>query len=287
MENLPKIFIIILNHNGKDCLPETLRGVFSLVYPAKEVVLVDNASADGSLEAARRDFSPASIIKNEHNIGFAAGMNAGIKYALERGAKYVLLLNYDVKIFSNFLTPLVEKMEKDAKIGLASPVIHGDDSRIWFSGGRVDWWRMRAVQTRERLKRDSFSSDYITGCALLIRAEVFKKIGLLDEDYFLYYEDADLSLKAKKAGYKLLVSPESVLVHLEKSEQNSKQKIYWLVISGLIFFRKNTPWFFWPWVFVFYVIRRLKNWTDIKFFGRDTDASRAVEKAFKDFHYVR
>lgn len=287
MEKFPKVFIIILNHNGKNCLPETLQGLLRIGYPETEIVLVDNASTDGSLEEARRIFPRAAIIKNEHNVGFAAGMNVGIKYALERGAEYVLLLNYDVKITDDFLTNLVEKMEKDKLIGLSSPMILKEDGAVWFSGGRIDWGRMRAVQTVSRLEKDSFSSKYLTGCALLIRAEVFKKTGLLEEKYFLYYEDAEFSLKAKKAGYKLLVSPEKTLIHMEKSQEKFSQKTYWLVLSALIFFMRNAPIFWKPWMIIFYLVRRIKNWLDLKVFGKNTDISRALRKAYQDFCHVK
>ncbi|MFA7319271.1 MAG: glycosyltransferase family 2 protein [Parcubacteria group bacterium] len=279
---MPKIFIIILNYNGKDCLGNTLADVFRLEYANFEIVLVDNASQDGSLEEVLNKFSKAIVIRNSQNVGFAAGMNVGIKYALERGAEYVLLLNYDVSVPQNCLSLLVEDMEKDRKIGVGSPLIFEKSGAVWFSGGRINWWRMRADQLTEKLQENYFLSDYISGCAMLIRASVFHSAGLLDERYFLYYEDTDFSFAARTAGYKLLVSAKSQIMHLEKSRESGSQKVYWLVLSALIFFKKNTPLYLKPYTSVFLGVRRFKNWLEVRFYKNDM--AGVVQKAYQDFY---
>lgn len=286
MKKFPKIFIIILNYNGKNCLPKTLSSVFKISYPNQEIVLVDNNSADGSFEAARNNFSKITFIKNSENLGFSAGNNVGIKYALERGADYVLLLNYDVEVESDFLEKLVEAMEKNKNTGIGNPVILESDKKIvWFSGGEINWLSMKTKHRKNNISQDYFWSDYISGCAMLIKAEVFKKIGLLDEKFFLYWEDADFSYRAKKAKYELLVSSQSRIVHFEKSEAKKENKIYWLIISGLIFFKKNTPVWLKPYIFSYIFLRKLKNKFDIKF--RRNNLAEAVQKAYKDFKYAK
>ena len=282
MEKFPKVFIVVLNYNGKDCLSKTLSGVFKTDYPNSEIILADNNSTDGSFEAAKINFSKIIFIKNSQNLGFSAGNNVGIKYALERGADYILLLNYDVETERGFLAPLVEAMKKNKNIGIGSPVIlEADKKTVWFSGGKINWLAMKTAHKKNNIAQNYFGSDYISGCAMLIRKEVFKKIGLLDEDYFLYYEDADFSARAKKAGYKLLVSPKSRIVHLEKSELKKESKIYWLVVSGLIFFRKNTPLLLKPYIFAYIFLRKLKNKLDLKF--RKNNLAPIIQKAYKDF----
>ncbi|MDR3558848.1 MAG: glycosyltransferase family 2 protein [Candidatus Pacebacteria bacterium] len=281
-EQYPKVFIVVLNYNGGQDLERCLASLLSLNYPSFEAVVVDNNSDDGSFERAKGLFPRAAFIRNDQNVGFSAGNNVGIKYALERGARYVLLLNNDTLVEKNFLSRLVEAVEKDPKIGLASPLIFGaNNETVWFSGGKIDWWRMRAVQCREKLEKDSFSSDFISGCAMLIKTEVFKKVGLLDEDYFLYYEDTDFSLRTKRAGYKLAVVSESRIFHLEKSEQNKKNKTYWLVLSGLIFFQKNSRWWQWPYIYLYVAGRRIKNIIDVK--KEKGELALAVGKAYLDF----
>jgi GT2 family glycosyltransferase len=140
---------------------------------------------------------------------------------------------------------------------------------------------MKAVHEEKELEENYFHSDFISGCAVLIRAEVFKKIGLLDEDYFLYWEDADFSLKAKRAGYRLLISPKSKIFHLEISEKKKAAKIYWLVVSGLIFFQKNSPLWLRPYIFIYILLRKIKNYFDFRF--RYSKTAEMVRQAYKDF----
>ncbi len=282
MQDFPKVFIILLNYEGKKYLVEALKSLYSLKYPHFEVVLVDNNSSDGSLEIALSHFPKITFLKNNHNLGFSAGNNVGIKYALERGAQYILLLNNDTQVESDFLSSLVDVMEKDKQIGIGSPIIFKNKtSEIWFSGGKIDWLRMKTIHKKEKWQKDYYHSDFISGCAMLIKTEVFKKIGLLDEDYFLYWEDADFSVRAKKAGYKLVVSPKSKIYHFEKSNNNLDNKIYWLVISGLIFFKKNTPFWLKPWIAVYVLARRIKNRLDIK--KPKNKIALIVRKAYYDF----
>ncbi len=282
MNSFPKIFIIILNYNGKDVIKNCLASVFKIDYPDFEVVLVDNNSADGSFEFAKANFSKAHFIKNEENLGYAAGNNAGIRFALERMADYILLLNNDTEVEKDFLTRLVEKAEKDEKIGIASPVIfNGHTRQVWFCGGKINWRAMRTEHSQKILVEDFYETGFATGCAMLVRAAVFKEIGLLDEDFFLYWEDADFSARSRRAGFKNIVVVGSWVYHFEKSEVNLKQKTYWLVISGLIFFQKNTPLLLKPWIKFYVILRKLKNKIDLKF--KRNELAEIVRKAYKDF----
>lgn len=284
--NFPKVFIIILNYNGVDFLKKTLTSVLQVDYPNLEIVLVDNNSRDGSFEDARRIFPKIVCIKNSENLGFSAGNNIGIEYALERGADYILLLNYDTQVKKDFLTPLVDMLEKDKKIGIASPIIlESETPNVWFSGGKIDWLKMKTEHLKNNLKENYFHSDYITGCAMIIRKEVFKEIGLLDEDYFLYWEDADFSVRAKKAGYTLAVCAGSQIRHFEKSQEKKANKMYWLVLSGLIFFRKNSSFLLRLWIFVYVLLRKMKNRKDVK--RQKNPINEAVQKAYRDFRYVK
>jgi len=283
MQNFPKVSIIVLNYNGKDFIKKTLMSVFNLNYPNFETILVDNASTDGSLEMLRGFFPNLLIIKNNVNKGFSGGNNEGIKYVLERKADFILLLNYDTEVEKSFLTNLIFSAQKSEKIGLVSPIIFSkNSSKIWFSGGKIDWMRMKTIHEREKRTHDYAKSDYLTGCSLLIKTEVFKKIGLLDEDYFLYWEDADFSVRAKKAGYDLVVSSKSRIFHFEKSEKsgNKENKIYWLTLSGLIFFQKNA--YFWQkiWLIPYFLVRKTKNYFDLK---KGKNTAKIVKKAYDDF----
>jgi len=276
MKTFPKVNIIVLNYNGKDDLKRCLLSLFRLNYPNFEVVVVDNASEDGSLEEAKQFFPKVSYIKNEQNLGFSAGNNVGIRYSLEKMADFVLLLNNDTEVEADFLTKMIEEAEKNPSAGLISPLIlAGDANDVWFSGAKIDWLRMKTVHLNGAL-------DALSGCAILIRAQVFAKIGLFDEDFFLYFEDTDFSLRAVRAGFSNLLVREAVVRHFEKSEQNKKNKTYWLVLSGLIFFQKNSSNYLKLWYSFYVFLRKTKNKLDLRRDAHNVIA-QAVQKAYLDF----
>lgn len=284
MNNFPKVFIIVLNYNGKDTIIECLKSVYQTDYPNYELVVTDNDSQDGSFELARNYFSGAHFIKNEKNIGFAAGNNVAIRFALERFADYIFLLNNDALIEKDILLKLVEAAEKDEKAGIASPVIFNGDNHIWFAGGKIKWLKMKATHLFDKLSDVPYETGYASGCAMLIKKEVFREIGLFDERYFLYYEDADFCLRARRKGFKSFVVPSARVIHYEKSENNLDNKIYWLVLSGLIFFKKNAPSIFRPWINFYLILRRIKNWLDVKI--KKDNISKTVQKAYRDYKKI-
>jgi GT2 family glycosyltransferase len=281
--DFPKVFIIILNYNGKETIKKCLDSVFCSDYPNFEVIVVDNDSKDGSLELAKTAYSKFHFIKNSKNIGFSAGNNVGIRFALEKMTDYIFLLNNDTVIEKDTLSKLVETAEKE-KGGVFSPVIYNQNSSIWFSGGIIRWSAMKTIHSTKIPNNNPYATEYVCGCAMLIKKEVFKKIGLLSEDYFLYYEDADFCWRARKSGFDCMVVPNAKIIHFEKSELNLKNKIYWLVISGLIFFGKHTPSTFKFWTGPYLYLRKIKNTVDN--FGKK-EYSEIVKKAYFDYKNYR
>ncbi|KKP69140.1 MAG: Glycosyl transferase family 2 [Candidatus Moranbacteria bacterium GW2011_GWE1_35_17] len=274
--NYPKVFIIILNYNGKNILKNTLESVYKINYPNYQVVVVDNASTDGSFEEARLLFGKFNFIKNNYNAGFAAGNNVAIKWSLEKMADYVFLLNNDAITEKDTLLNLINEAEKDSDVGILSPIVYKESKKkIWFSGGRINWLKMRSEHVNNIKK-----TQYITGCAMLIKKEVFKKIGLLDEKFFLYYEDADFSLRATRNKFKLKIVPSAKVFHLERSSENLN-KIYYLVFSGILFFRKNSNYPMRAYIELYLMIRKIKNRYDI-LVGKNKEKALLVKKAYDD-----
>ncbi|MEF3691514.1 MAG: glycosyltransferase family 2 protein [Candidatus Moraniibacteriota bacterium] len=271
----PKVFVIILNYNGQKVLRNCLDSLYRDDYPNKEVVVVDNASEDDSFDKMRVIFSKYNFIKNDKNLGFAGGNNVAIKWALEKMADYVFLLNNDAVLGENAIRIMIEEAEKDQKTGIFSPIIYDKNGQIWFSGGKINWLKMRA-EHQEDIKK----TEFVTGCAMLIRKEVFKKIGLLDEKFFLYYEDTDFSYRADKAGFGLRILKNSRVDHLEESQSNP-QKNYYLVLSGIRFFRKNAG--FWKRFYLegYLLGRKIKNYIDLRKNPADKD-KQLVRKAYRD-----
>ena len=286
MSRFPKVFIIVLNYNGANVIRQCLSSVFKNEYPNFEVVVVDNNSKDGSFELAKSDFSKAHFILNLENLGFSAGNNVGIRFALERTAEYVLLLNNDAEVDKDFLSRLIEASQKNEKAGILSPVVFNRiNGKIWFAGGKINWLTMKTEHSFNSRTEEFYETGYVSGCAMLVKAEVFKKIGLLDENFFLYWEDADFSWRSQKAGFKNLMVSTSWVYHQEKSEGKKEQKIYWLVISGLIFFKKNTPSLLRPWIAVYILLRKIKNHLEVVF--RRNEMALAVKKAYQDFSHAQ
>lgn len=277
---MPKVFILVLNYNGRQTVLNCLKSIYAQDYPNFEVVLIDNNSTDESFELAKQNFSNAHFIKNNFNLGFAAGNNVGIRFALEKFADYVFLLNNDAYLEKNTLSLLIQKAAKNPT-ALVSPLIEKNDGATWFAEGKINWLTMKTMHIRKNTKNKCHSSEYLTGCALLVGKKVFQKIGLMDENFFLYYEDADFSLRAKKAGFSLLVYPEAKIIHDEQSNENNPEKIYWLVVSGLRFFQKHTPFYLQPWLWLYLNLRKTKNLCALLF--QKNPRVLQVRKAYQDF----
>lgn len=280
-----KISVIILNFNGGKDLLKTIQSVLDSNYKNLEIILVDNNSTDNSLNLAKENFSQFHFVKNKKNLGFGAGNNVGIKWAFENKADFVFLLNNDALVQKNTISSLVKAIENEKNIGLVSPIIYSDldYKKIWFCGGKINWWKMRAEHynsSRIQACLNPTKTECITGCAMLISREVFEKVGLFDERFFLYYEDTDLSLRVKNSGFKNLVVSNSKVFHAEKSEGNKAKKTYWLVLSGIYFFKKHAKGFWKVYLNIFLFLRKFKNFLDVKF--RPNDVNLAVRKAYKD-----
>lgn len=278
----PKVFVVILNYNGIETLNNCLTSVFKSDYNNYEVVLVDNDSKDGSFEKARQNFSRCHFIKNSANAGFGQGNNVGIRFALEKFADYVFLLNNDALLESDTLTSLVKSAKNHPGAGILSPLIQKpNNAGIWFAGGTIDFKKMRTQHLFKAKSGEAYPSQYLSGCAMLISKETFKKIGLFDERYFLYYEDADLSFRARQAGFELLVVPDACVTHLEQSNEKNSAKTYWLVLSGLIFFATHSTPKQKLWIYPYLMLRKIKNLYDLLF--KKSVSSREIRKAFKDY----
>lgn len=250
----PKVSVIILHLNDVDGLLECLASLRGLLYPDFDVLLVHNGPRDPALEEKTAPFSAmlAEVIHTGENFGFARGSNIGIKRALENGADYVFLLNDDTVVSPDFMDILVNEAEKEPLAGMLGPEVlyFGDRERIAFAGAKFD----QAAGTFSFPRADELSdassasvpveSDYITGCALLVKKSLMDKIGLLDERFFLYWEDSDWGLRAQKAGFRCLVVPAARIWHKVSASSggnDSPLKIYYKTRGHLLFSDLHAP----------------------------------------------
>jgi hypothetical protein len=214
------VYIIVLSWNGKADTLECLQSLDAVDYPNYKVLVVDNASTDGSVAALHRSFPHVEIVVNKSNLRYAGGNNVGIQHALGRNAEYVLLLNNDTVVAPDFLTLLVNAAGIDTKAGMIGPKIYyyADKQRLWYAGGKIEWWKgwisHLGVREIDRGQYDTAGeTEFISGCCILIKREVIERIGMLDEAYFLYGEDADWCIRASRSGFKLLFVPAARVWH--------------------------------------------------------------------------
>jgi len=223
---MKNIYVIILNYNGGKDTIDCIRSIQkSTRQPADKIqnwkiLIIDNKSQDDSLIQLKKTFPKIEIIENKINKGFAGGVNTGIKEALKRGAEYILLLNNDTVAENDFVTPLITYLENNESIGIVSPVIkYKKNGKLLYDlGGKVNWGIGRTKHLEIQSFKDAKTQreekiDYVSGCCMMVRREVFEKIGLFDERFFLYFEDVDFCLRARKAGFGISVVKDSIINH--------------------------------------------------------------------------
>lgn len=219
MPSTDLVTVVIVSWNGKELLRKCLGTFYQNTTNIDcGVVVVDNASRDGSAEMLQREFPSVHLIRNARNEGFSVANNQAIRYALAGGSKYVLLLNNDVEITdANWLQKLIAVMESDSKIGVVGCKLLYPDGRIQHAGGvvalKVPYNRGEEQEDRGQYNKLEFM-DFVTGAVLLIRSDVIRKIGLLDEGFSpLYCEDTDWCLRTTLYGCKVAYTPDPTLIH--------------------------------------------------------------------------
>jgi GT2 family glycosyltransferase len=246
MKNYPSVHVVVLSFNQlKDTL-SALDSLCRMTYPNFELVLVDNHSTDSTVAEVRDHFPQVVILNQPDNLGFACGMNAGLRRALDLNVDFALVINNDVEVAPSMLTLLVESMAPS--IGAAAPLIYyaSEPNRVWSAGFSRDpvLLEMRGG-ARGQLDQGQwhvpFPVDYLLGCAVLLNVQALRQVGLFDQRFFFYYEDLDLSIKLNKGRYQLLTVPQAKMWHkvARSAPVGSPFRTYQLARSSAIFFRTH------------------------------------------------
>ncbi|MDO8452503.1 MAG: glycosyltransferase family 2 protein [bacterium] len=231
---MTKVAVVILNWNRKSDTLECLQSVLTLDASRYTLIpiVVDNNSNDGSVQAFE-NLKNIVIVKNRDNLGYTGGNNSGIKKALELGADFVMVLNNDTVLDKNLVVELLKGAEEHPEAGIFTPKIyfakgfefHKDKYKeselgkvIWAAGGKIDWDNVfgnnRGVDEVDNGQFEkSGEVDFGTGACLFVRKEVFDKIGMFNDRYFMYYEDTDFCMRAGQAGFKTVYVPRAILWH--------------------------------------------------------------------------
>ena len=243
---LPPVSIVILAWNHVLDTVECLLSLTRLEYSNLRIVLVDNGSTDDTVTRVREQFPNVHIIENKRNLGFVAGNNVGIRYALDTNAAYIFLVNDDTVAASrDLVSQLVRAGENDPQVGILTPSVisYFDRAKAYF-GARIDWDTGKGRED-DRPAGETRDTDFAQGCALLIKAQVVHRIGLLDPTYYNYFEDADWSMRCKHAGYRVVVVPQARIYHKgtgDHLQTKSPNAVFFARRNQYRFIRKYAPW---------------------------------------------
>ena len=255
MTDKPEISIVIVSWNTRDLLRACLKSIYATMDEiAFEVIVVDNASEDGSAEMVESEFPEATLIRSESNLGFAAGCNLGLRKATGR---FLMILNSDAELTAGAVSRMLDFMERRPDAGLVGPKLVSPDGTLQINGQRFPTLAreilgvIRAQKLipgvatlgwgREDFDRDA-EVDSLAGACMLVRREVVEQVGLLDERFFMYFEDVDWCRRTKRAGWKIYYLGEAQIVHgwaCSSAKQGIVRSHELLHRSRYLYFRKH------------------------------------------------
>ena len=287
----PKVVIIILQYNNSQDTIRCLNSVKEFDYANYNIITVDNASNSKDFNNLRFFIESVkdpnlTLMPSEQNLGYAGGNNLGIKQAIENGSDYVFILNPDTIVEKNTLTKLIEAGESNSKIGILGPAI--DEGQHTIYGGKIGW--LKPELAHNEIKPITYNPKpkiYVIGAAMLIKRQVIEKIGLLNERYFLYFEDADYCVRAMRSGYQMALASEVKVTHdvsASTSQLGSALLLRYHFRNAHLFNWKNGPWYiklalpFWS---IFIIIKQLIK---LAFAPSKREVSRSILTGVIDFY---
>ena len=242
------VSIILVNYNGSEDTMDCIKSLEQISYTDYRIIVVDNFSTDSSY-AVLEEFNKTHdfvLLQAGANEGFSAGNNVGIKYALDCGTDYVLLLNNDTVVEKDFLEYIIKGFEIDSNVGVSIGKIlyYSQPNTIWYAGGslnnktaRTEHWGY-GEENNDQYDKTSFVT-FATGCCMCISRKTLEQVGLLDESFFLYEEDVEYCKRVTDAGFKMVYEPKSVIYHKVSAStgQGSRMSQYYLVRNKYSFVR--------------------------------------------------
>jgi GT2 family glycosyltransferase len=286
--DLPMVGIVVVNWNKKRDLLRLLENLGRLDYPHYHVVVVDNASTDGSSDLVRTSHPSVTLLLNAINLGGTGGFSTGIDYCMARDFDYIWLLDNDALVEPDALSNLVAAASADSSTGVVgSKILNSEDpSFIVKLGARIDWREglVRSVMQNVKntsIEKDIIEVDYVPFCSALISRKCLIETGSLDNRFFIYWDDSDFCIRSGKKGFKTIVAINSIVYHPSFTEKSRDQN-YYLVRNALLFFSKHLE----GKVFVTTLSRVVGRFIKESVFAsltRDTRRSRVIRNGVQDF----
>jgi GT2 family glycosyltransferase len=275
MSTCPLVSVIIPTFNRKNDLLSCLNSIKDSTYTNLEIIVVDNASTDGTYDAVKETFPNVKLIRNEKNLGVTGGRNRG---AIESKGDYLLFLDHDMVIDRQMIEELLKVLESDTSIGVAGPVIYYYDepSKVWAAGTSIDILtgkvRFNTFDSSEVNINEPFDVQVLPA-AFMVKRDVLHKVGLFDDVFFAVYEDTDFCFRIKEAGFRVVCVPKAKAWHkvptdLKEQELHVLSRSYYIARNRIIFMKKHAKpinfivflTLFVPIYAVYYTWRSLRHW---------------------------
>lgn len=265
----PLVISVILNTNRKKDTLECLNSLVGNSYINQKIIVLDNHSTDGSLQAICDAYPQVQIIELDKNLGYAGNNNVGIKAALEQQADWIFVLNEDITLDSECVRSLVEVGKQDPQIGILGPLVyhHNEPKVIQSAGGMLGkYWQSIHLGKNEPDQGQydqPHQVEWISGCAILVRRAAIEQAGMLDASYFIYWEETEWCIRISRAGWKAFNVPHAKIWHkgVERNYQPKSSFTYYGTRNHLLTLAKHKA----PlrvWVFTwFQIIRTLTSWS--------------------------
>lgn len=238
----PLVWILILNFNKWqdtiDCI-DSLKGI---EYHNYRILVIENGSTNDSFDILSEKLKGVEIVRIKKNAGYTGGINFGLEILLKRQSDYILLLNNDTLVEKDFLSILVNEIEKNKNAAAACSTILTEHNRkeIWYASGKIIKWRGLAVHVdkgkefNSNFYQPAIRTEFITGCLMLLKTKYLSDIGLENDKIFLYLDDIEYSIRIRKKGYELLYVPKSIIYHKVLGEKENTYKLYYSVRNRLL-----------------------------------------------------
>lgn len=249
--NQPSVAIVVLNWRKPTETLACLASLSHITYPNARIIVVDNGSGDDSVPLIHQHAPELEVLKTGANLGYAGGNNVGVRYALDHGADAVLILNNDILVEPGFLEPLLDAALPPAAPAIVTAAVCEMARRdvIWALGAEINWRDGSPVRLHSGEPYaiwqgvPPFLVGYAAGSAMLAPRSIWETVGLIDEHYFLYYEEADWCMQARRAGFPVLAVPDSAVWHEVEAQQGrgSPAVTYYMARNTLWFLRRNLP----------------------------------------------
>lgn len=247
LAGVPLVVTVILNTNRKADTLEALGSLANGDYPNQKVIVLDNASTDGSVDAIQTAYPDVCLIQLEQNLGYAGNNNVGIESALRQGADWVFVLNEDTILSPDCVRTLVDAGEQNPKIGIVGPMVyHHDEPKIIQSaGGMMDrhWRAFHLAQNEldQGVYSEPHTVEWISGCAIMVRRDVIEQVGPLDRRFFYYWEETEWCVRARTFGWSVMHVPRAKLWHkgVQRNYQPSESITYYSTRNRFLMLAKH------------------------------------------------